>query len=196
MTAVTDRTGWMDAAPPAERWLPAVAWEGLYEVSDLGRVRSLTRWTPAGTRKGRLLKTNISPSGYPQLGFRRDGKSRTQAVHRLVAAAFLGPRPEGQEVRHLDGNKINNRLDNLAYGTPSENSLDSIRHGTHPSASKTHCKRGHLFDEENTIIRPGNGRKCRMCEAIGQAKNNAARSERRARRRAERAGAERKEATE
>jgi hypothetical protein len=167
-----------------EHWLAVPGWEGLYEVSDLGRVRSLTRRTPAGTRKGRLMKTNVDPAGYWQLGFRRgDGKSRTQKVHQLVAAAFLGPRPEGLEVRHLDGNKLNNRLDNLAYGTPSENSLDSIRHGTHPSASKTHCKHGHPFDEENTIIRPG-GRKCRTCVRADNAKVAVARRETRARLRA------------
>lgn len=171
----------------AERWLPAVDWEGLYEVSDLGRVRSLTRCPPAGTRRGRLMKTNVDPAGYWQLGFRRDGKNRTQKVHQLVAAAFLGPRPGGMEVRHLDGNPLNNRLDNLAYGTPSENSLDSIRHGTHPSASKTHCKRGHPFDEGNTIIRPSGARSCRTCMLAGRPKWNAARSEKRASLRAGRA---------
>lgn len=166
-----------------ERWLPVPGWEELYEVSDLGRVRSLTRWTPAGTRKGRMMKMNVDPSGYFQLGFRRNGKNRTQKVHQLVAAAFLGPRPEGMEVRHLDGDPLNNRLDNLAYGTPSENSQDSIRHGTHSNARKTHCGIcGLPYDEANTIIRPGGSRKCRACARAQNAKTAA-------RRRAERAAA-------
>jgi len=58
------------------------------------------------------------------LVLRHDGKNRTYEVQRLVALAFLGPRPEGHETRHLDGNRLNNRLDNLAYGTRSQNQLD------------------------------------------------------------------------
>ncbi len=73
----------------------------------------------------------MSSTGYPQVGLRRDGKAYTRHVHRLILETFIGPCPEGMECRHLDGDSVNNRLDNLKWGTHSENMQDSIRHGTH-----------------------------------------------------------------
>ncbi|WP_439621469.1 HNH endonuclease signature motif containing protein [Gemmata sp.] len=60
----------------------------------------------------------------------RAGKRRRVNVHRLILEAFVGPCPLGMETRHLDGDRLNNRLDNLAWGTPAENAADRIRHGT------------------------------------------------------------------
>ena len=60
------------------------------------------------------------------------GKAKTFAIHRMVADAFHGPCPAGLEVRHLDGNKLNNAAGNLCYGTKSQNTYDAIAHGKHP----------------------------------------------------------------
>src|SRR5882757_7016724 len=158
---LTDPPRWQDLS--AERWLPVPGYEQLYHVSDAGHVRSLTRHTRAGIRSGRPLKTNISPAGYPQLGLCRDGQQRTYPVHQLVAMAFLGPRPDDLEVRHLDGNPTNNLIDNLKYGTASENARDSLRHGTNVNSNKTHCPSGHQYAGENLAQRARGGRLCRTC---------------------------------
>jgi hypothetical protein len=160
---------------PAERWRPVVGYEGFYEVSDLGRVRSLPHWrrSKANSRSfhaGRLLRLPIASGGYPQAHLSMDGRTRCIHVHRLVAAAFIGGCPDGQLVRHLDGDPANNVLANLSYGTPHENQLDKVRHGRCHNARKTHCKYGHPFDQENTWIeRKSDGtfqtRRCRACRS-------------------------------
>jgi hypothetical protein len=74
-------------------------------------------------------------------------------IHQLVALTFHGPRPEGQETRHLDDNYLNNDYTNLTYGTRTENVADSIKTGRHISAqhrAKTHCPQGHEYNKENT----------------------------------------------
>jgi hypothetical protein len=81
-----------------------------------------------------------------------------------VAEAFHGPRPVGLEVRHLDGDSLNNAASNLRYGTRTENLLDAVEHGTHYNAKKTRCPQGHLYDETNTRVSTTTGeRSCRTC---------------------------------
>src|SRR5690242_190605 len=117
--------------PTNEQWRPVVGYEGAYEVSDHGRVRSLMREVPAGQRggtrlvPGRLLVAPLGRNGYRQVTLRR----RTHLVHALVATAFLGERPPGLEVCHNDGDSENNAVANLRYDTVSENRLDTVRHG-------------------------------------------------------------------
>lgn len=107
-----------------------------YDVSNLGRVRS---WVAVGgdyrqlaLRRRRstpkLLKPGLMGAGYPTVAFGRGG---TQLVHRLVAAAFLGPCPPGQECRHKDDNRANPRWDNLEYGTRQDNVNDMMRRKGH-----------------------------------------------------------------
>ena len=72
-----------------------------------------------------------------------DGKRVTAALHGLVLEAFQGPRPEGLVARHLDDNPLNNTVENLVWGTQSENVLDAVRNGTHRQTQKTHCPRRH-----------------------------------------------------
>lgn len=91
------------------------------------------------------------------------GQTKTSPVHTWVALTFLGPRPEGQEVRHLDGDPGNNTLGNLAYGTPSENRYDTVRHGRNKQAAQDACVQGHPFDVANTYYRPTGHRQCRAC---------------------------------
>jgi hypothetical protein len=147
---------------PDEQWRPVAGYEGLYEVSDLGRVRSLPR---KGTSGG-VLRPHLGNRGYLTVNPCRDGRNRALPVHHLVTRAFLGQLPEGMQVRHLDGDPTNPRLSNLAYGTRRENQLDSVRHGTHSRTVRTNCPQGHLYTEANIRRIPSrpNARYCRECE--------------------------------
>lgn len=151
----------------AEQWRPVVGFEGYYEVSDQGGVRSLDRVVDRGgspmRRRGQPLSTSgVHPSGHLYVNLRMNGGGGTHQVHRLVMAAFAGPCPDGMEVRHLNGDPTDNRLENLAYGTRSENIRDQVTHGVHNMASLTGCKRGHEFTPENTYINDGR-RVCIAC---------------------------------
>ena len=77
--------------------------------------------------------------GYWACSLRIGGVTKTVTVHHLVLDAFVGPRPHGMECRHLDGNKENNRLENLRWGTRSENERDKIAHGTDHRGEKHHA---------------------------------------------------------
>lgn len=150
----------------AEAWKPVVGYEGDYEISDLGRVRSHKMWR--GQAGSRLLSPLFGNKGYLTVALSgAGGRNRKPTIHSLVMAAFVGPRPDDQEVRHLNGQAHDNRLVNLAYGTHAENYGDMFRHGTHPMASRTHCKNGHEFTEENSTIettKSGSSfRRCRAC---------------------------------
>lgn len=128
-----------------------------YEVSDHGRVRSWKRSQP------QVLQPLVRQGGYLTLSLCREGRRRSVTVHALVALAFIGECPEGQEVRHLDGDPANNRLGNLAYGTHAENMQDRLRHGRHNMASKTACPSDHPYDEPDTYRYPDGRRGCRAC---------------------------------
>jgi hypothetical protein len=131
-----------------ETWRPVVGFEGLYEVSDLGRVRNIKRRN--GTSVGLILRQNPNGIGYAALGLRRDGKSFAGRVHMLVAAAFMGPAPEGCEVNHLDGDKMNPRLDNLEYVTHTENVRHAIGAGLH-NPSRPGSRNGSARLTEDTV---------------------------------------------
>lgn len=122
-----------------ERWLPVVGYEGYYDVSDRGRVRSLDRTsTPRGRapyrRPGRILVLCPLSSGHLVVKLYAKGhRPRTVRVHTLVLEAFVGSCPTGLEACHWDGRPANNRRTNLRWDTRSANVLDSVRHGTHVS---------------------------------------------------------------
>jgi hypothetical protein len=115
---------------PTERWLPVIGYEGLYEVSDLGRVRGARNTSRADWR--RIRKFQLDSSGYPFVTLHRDGKVTSLRVHRLVMRAFVGPCPPGQQVRHGPEGRQDNRLASLSYGTPKEDREDMVRDGTRP----------------------------------------------------------------
>jgi HNH endonuclease/NUMOD4 motif len=123
-------TGVLIPAATEAEWRPVPGYEGLYEVSDDGRVCSYY------FGRVHLLSPGVKSNGYALVILCLRRVQRSHTVHTLVTRAFIGPCPDGQEVRHLDGNRLNNRLANLAYGTRSENVLDSVRHGTHPSCAR------------------------------------------------------------
>lgn len=107
----------------AEEWRPVPGWEGLYAVSDQGRVKSF-RKHPGG----RILKPGrYTSSGHVSVSL---GRGNMRPVHSLVLLSFVGPPELGEEVRHLNGVADDNRLVNLAYGTRSLNLIDSQKHGT------------------------------------------------------------------
>lgn len=115
-----------------EVWRTIPGFSADYEVSSMGRVRSYR--AHGGKRRNelpRLLATRIGSKGYLRVGLQvASGKQEVCTVHSLVAAAFLGPRPEGQQVAHGDGDPSNARLENLRYATPLENARDKHLHGT------------------------------------------------------------------
>lgn len=150
-----------------ERWLPVPGFPG-YEVSDMGRVLSRQRYH--GSDMPRLMSTPLDSWGYPIVHLRTpEGGSRVMRVHILVVRAFAGERPEGAEIRHLDGDCGNNALGNLCYGTSSENSFDQVRHGTHPFARRTHCKHDHEYTAENTATQMSSlGRPYRQCKTCNR----------------------------
>lgn len=102
-----------------EEWLPVVEWEGIYEVSNIGRVRRILALT--NNRAGNVLKAGPDKNGYPRVFLSRDSRRCTRPVHRLVAEAFIGPRPDGLTINHKDGCKTHNAFTNLEYITNTEN---------------------------------------------------------------------------
>lgn len=133
-----------------------------YFASDDGQVLSCRPWR--GSADMRELAGRIDKAGYRWITTCVDGRRKIRSVHSLVAEAFHGPRPKGQDIRHLDGDPANNAASNLRYGSRTENLLDAVRHGTHYNAKKTHCAGGHAYDEANTYVHPRTGeRRCRAC---------------------------------
>lgn len=156
-----------------ERWSSIPGYEGQYEVSTIGRVRSLDRKAGARRLHGQVLKASIRPKDrYRSVHLWSHGRKSTNVVHRLVALAFLGsPEEDCYEVCHADGDNLNNCLSNLRWATHSDNIRDTVRHGRHPQAKKTHCVRGHEFTEANTKPQQGGrGRACRECANLRRRK--------------------------
>lgn len=122
-----------------EKWKPVVGFEGLYEVSDLGRVRSLdriitrtVRWKSGIVKEiayrhiGQMLRPGLASNGYLTVAI----KTVSHCVQILVLTAFAGPAPEGLECCHGDGDRQNNRLTNLRWDTHASNVADMAKHGT------------------------------------------------------------------
>lgn len=136
-----------------EQWLAAVGLEGLYEVSDRGRVRSvhdrIVVWKNGRRIRydGKILSAPPNDKGYPHVNI----KGQARAVHQLVLEAFVGLRPAGLDCCHGDGDPTNNALTNLRWDTPSANAQDAIRHGTNAFSSRTRCKRNHLLVAPNLM---------------------------------------------
>lgn len=149
-----------------EEWRPVVGWEGLYEVSSHGRVRSLDRYVQYVTghtqrHAGRILRP--TGTGHPVVALRAPGRRKTRSIHSLVADAFI-PNPKGDPwVLHWDDDSRNNKVENLRWGTPRENSEDCVRNGSHYWASRDACSNGHELSPGNTRVR-ARGRICLTCE--------------------------------
>ena len=100
---------------------------GGYSITEDGRVYSSRR---AGA-KGGLRAVHDDKAGYKRITLTKNGKMYNRLVHQLVAETFIGPRQDGMCVCHKDGDKTNNHVSNLYYGTRSDNAKDAVMHGTH-----------------------------------------------------------------
>lgn len=128
-----------------EIWKDVARYEGVYEVSNFGRVRSKQRIFVQRNgiikcRKERILKTKIRDF-YPEVSLCIDYAVEKRRVHDLVAEAFIGPRPEGLFVCHNDGSMDNNIVTNLRYDTQVGNMADTRRHGTYRCGEKINFAR-------------------------------------------------------
>jgi len=114
-----------------EIWKDIPGYEGLYQVSDMGRVKSVARIKQNGRSyhlaKERILKQNLLSSGYLRIGLHKNAKRKSLSVHRLVLLVFVGE--SDLTVNHKDGIKTNNTLNNLEYCTQSENIKHAFRLG-------------------------------------------------------------------
>lgn len=117
-----------------EIWKDVVGWNGWYSVSSLGRIRR--DYKGKNTRKGKILNKPKNNLDYHRVNLSKPGLMVPTAVHRLVAQAFICQGLVGYEVNHKNGNRIDNRLSNLEYVSPSENSLHSYH-----VLGKKRCKR-------------------------------------------------------
>ena len=124
----------------SEQWIPVVGYEGLYEVSNLGSVRSLDRTVIAKassraqehrrTYNGAVIPQYSNNNGRPSVNLHKNNKHQAMRVCRLVLGAFIGECPDGMECLHWDGDSKNNLVENLRWGTREENCADMLRHGT------------------------------------------------------------------
>ena len=127
-------------------WREIPGWEGFYEVSRNGEIRSMTRRIPNSRgfdviRRSQHRKLTTDKYGYKVVLLNRAAKYQTRKVHHLVLEAFIGPRPDDSyETLHINGNPADNRVENLRWGTQQENNEDKIRHSKLKGASNPVAK--------------------------------------------------------
>jgi hypothetical protein len=164
-----------EAMTDTEQWRPIQGFEGSYEVSDQGNVRSMQRMARCcggalRTVDARVLKPGFNRHGYAQVGLCR-GSEKTvyRRVQRLVLEAFVGPAPEGCEAAHRDGNKKNNKLLNLRWLTHQANMDEKRLHGTSGAGEKNAM--AVLTVELVELIRGSPQSAASLARAIGVSKN-------------------------
>jgi hypothetical protein len=146
-----------------EVWKDIEGYEGLYQVSNLGRIKSLSRnvyWgkTYASFRfeEEKILNYIYSKNGYLRCQLAKDGKKHNYLVHRLVAMAFISNPDNKPEVNHIDGNKRNNYVTNLEWVTPSENQKHAFSVGLQKSKwgkANVRAKSILQYDLEGNLIK-------------------------------------------
>jgi hypothetical protein len=155
-------------------WRPVLGYEGFYEVSGAGQVRSLPRTItyPTGrvrTYRGQLMEQKPDRRGRRCVKLTLNGQPTMRYVSVLALEAFHGPRPEGTEAAHRNDNASDDRIGNLHWTSHQINCFERTANGRDADANKTHCKHGHAFTEENTRVRiEGStiGRICLQCVKI------------------------------
>ena len=122
-----------------EIWLPVVGYEGLYEVSNMGRVKTLN-FKRSGKEK--IMKQSFDGNGYLRVGLRKDGKLKLNSVHRLVAQTFIENKENKLEVDHISTVKTDNRVENLKWATRSENANNPLtrKHNSESRKGKKHTE--------------------------------------------------------
>ncbi|WP_083562784.1 NUMOD4 motif-containing HNH endonuclease [Mycobacterium malmoense] len=166
---ITEETATTEESVTTEEWRTIAGFPS-YEVSNLGRVRTKPHIKVRKNNSpfpvaGRIRKLQLNENGYLIVHVQDEAaRKRALRVNVIVAEAFIGPRPAGMHVCHNNGIATDNRAENLRYDTLSNNQLDTVRHGTHFNASKTHCKRNHPLTPENVYVNPTTGgRRCLQC---------------------------------
>lgn len=137
-----------------ENFKPIVGYEGLYEVSDMGTVRSVSRLVPqkSGTlqyKPGKILRQAITWDRYKSVGLSKEGKVTTFRVHRLVASAFVNNPENKPLVNHRDRDRQNNKALNLEWSTNQEN----IVHGYDTTGFASNGSKGHRVKLNETVVR-------------------------------------------
>ena len=137
----------------AESWRDIAGFEGLYQISDEGRVwsaRSRIFLQPTWNKRRKYLYVTLCG----------DGRRVRRHVHRLVLEAFEGPCPPGLECCHWNGDARNNSVTNLYWGTRLDNMRDRIRHGT---TRRAYCRRNHELTSDNVWVSRKGVRRCKQC---------------------------------
>lgn len=126
-----------------EVWKDIVGYEGLYQASNLGRIRSFYKPHGKLRKVPKILKQRLSNKGYPMVNLSKNGKAKKYSVHRLVYEAFIGKIPEGMQVNHKDENKQNNVLSNIdTLMSPKQNSNWGTRNERVAKANRLVQKNG------------------------------------------------------
>ena len=138
-----------------EEWRDINDFDG-YEVSNFGNVRGKDRLRKGkhGLRltNGQPMKQVFNKKGYPEVRLRKEG-THTRLVHRLVAKAFVSNHDNKSQVNHIDGNKLNNRADNLEWVNNSENQLHAYRLGLQPSRAGENNSKAKITDKDVTLLK-------------------------------------------
>lgn len=151
-----------------EEWRKIEGYEGLYEVSNLGNVRSIDKWVNRNGdkyfKKGRVLKPMNDKKGYVMVNLSKEGKTKVCYIHRLVAKAFI-PNPENlPEVNHINEVKTNNCVENLEwctheynnnYGTRTERIVEKLVNGKTSKKVQAFNKDGELVFEFPSVMEAG-----------------------------------------
>jgi len=130
-----------------ETWRNVRGYENIYQISNKTFVKNI--------KTGKILKQRLTHNGYLYVRLSKNGLGTIKNIHVLMLEAFIGPRPINCVCRHLDGNKLNNNINNLRWGTRSENAQDSIKHGTFhiPDNRGSKCETSKLNDLQVSIIK-------------------------------------------
>lgn len=135
-----------------EVWKDIEGYEGIYQVSNTGRVRSLDRLNSIGqNRKGKILKEKVHTNGYHFVTLYKNKTRREKLIHRIVAETFLENKGNKRVVNHIDGVKTNNNVSNLEWATHKENSVHAVKTGLMKVGEQHHLSK--LSDEEIRYIR-------------------------------------------
>lgn len=129
-----------------EKWMPVIGFEGFYEVSNLGNIKSVDRLVGhnSGGKRikiGMVLKPGCDKGGYSIVSLCSGNIKHTKTVHRIVALVYLPKKDGALCVNHKDGYKSNNAVENLEWVTVSENNLHAFKIGLKPKGSLHHFSR-------------------------------------------------------